>query len=256
VTLQTADGQKIDPDELAKRDLPRLESLLDGARDAVELFFEQTVLSAPPTVQGRVHALEACVPLLRGMRDRLARELYVDRLAQLLGVKSYQVHQMVRGARKSESEETRENVDANENALTRTVTARKLAPLAQKLLSLVAAHPALLQRIDVDLLRALQDEEVGTVLSEAKAKGIFDAHAVESAPPAIHRVLAEALVSEEFTTANPEKAFRAISTRLLLPRDRRILEQERTKAIERGDFEMAQTIIQIFASTRMQGETA
>src|SRR5207253_8394433 len=39
--LRSREGKKVDPDDLARNDLPRLQALIDGAQDAVEFFFEQ-----------------------------------------------------------------------------------------------------------------------------------------------------------------------------------------------------------------------
>ena len=80
------DGKKQDPDELARNDLPQLQALIDSAQDAVEFYFEQVASTSAPTVPGRVAAIEECAPLLRSLRDPLARDLYVDKLAQLLKV--------------------------------------------------------------------------------------------------------------------------------------------------------------------------
>src|SRR6201999_3875176 len=79
--LRARDGKKQDPDELARTDLPKLQALVDGAQDAVEFYFEQVASTSQPTVPGRVAAIEECTPLLRSLRDPLARDLYMDKRA-------------------------------------------------------------------------------------------------------------------------------------------------------------------------------
>src|SRR5581483_5536482 len=78
--LRAKDGKKVDPDDLARNDLPRLQKLIDDAVDAIEFFFDQVAATAAPTVPGKVAAIEECAPLLRSVRDPLARDLYVERL--------------------------------------------------------------------------------------------------------------------------------------------------------------------------------
>ena len=92
-----ATARSSDPDELARNDLPRLQALIDDAQDAVEFFFEQVAATSAPTVPGRVAAIEECVPLLRALRDPLARDLYCDKLAQLLKVDAGLVQRALRG---------------------------------------------------------------------------------------------------------------------------------------------------------------
>jgi DNA primase len=85
-SLRARDGKKQDPDELARTDLKKLLALIDGAQDAVEFYFEQVASTSEPTVPGRVAAIEEVTPVLRALRDPLARDLYIDKLAQLLRV--------------------------------------------------------------------------------------------------------------------------------------------------------------------------
>ena len=56
--LRAKDGKKQDPDELARKDLPKLQALIDNAQDAVEFYFEQVASTSAPTVPGRVAAIE------------------------------------------------------------------------------------------------------------------------------------------------------------------------------------------------------
>src|SRR5258708_27341767 len=96
--LRAKDGKKQDPDELARKDLPKLQALIDDAQDAVEFYFEQVAATSAPTVPGRVAAIEEVAPLLRTLRDPLARDLYCDKLATLLKVEAGLVQRALRAA--------------------------------------------------------------------------------------------------------------------------------------------------------------
>src|SRR5207244_8464052 len=63
-----------------------------------EFHFEQVASTSAPTVPGRVAAIEECVTLIRAVNDPLARDLYVDKLAQLLKVDVGLVQRALRSA--------------------------------------------------------------------------------------------------------------------------------------------------------------
>jgi DNA primase len=234
--LRSRDGKKVDPDELARTDLPRLQGLIDHAIDAVEFFFDQVATSAPPTIPGRVAAIEECVPVLRAVRDPLARDLYLDRLAQLLRVEPALVRRTVRAAAPSQVPSTRHSLgtyapagtsegprgpaiappgpdSSPARALSDSSTAggegplpsaaappkpRKLSLRVAKLLALLAQHGKLLPAMPRAALEAIVDDEERALLLAVVDRGSFDSAAVlELAPPSLRASVAQALLSEE-----------------------------------------------------------
>jgi DNA primase len=267
-----ADGsvKKVDPDELARRDLPRLQALIDSAPDAVEHFFNEVASSADPTVPGRVRAIGECVPLLRAVPDRLARELYCEQLAQLLKVPTGKVIGAMRemnarppsrtdiqiGRRDRDEGSVHPSSPSSpsspEEIVSREPTPREISPVLHKLLSLLAQHAALLPKLPIDLVAAIDDEAVRTLLEGGMARRALDSRAVESAGPEIRQAAARALLSDEFAgIPNPEKALASIAAQIKIPRDRTGLEEARKAALESGDKELVRTInARILASTR------
>lgn len=63
-----------------------LVQVLEGARPAVEALMARAFAQAPETIEGRVQAAKGVMPLIDAMGESLARELYVGRLAALVGV--------------------------------------------------------------------------------------------------------------------------------------------------------------------------
>ena len=272
-----ADGtpKKVDPDELARRDLPRMRQLIESAPDAVEHFFTEITSAAEPTVPGRVRAIHECVPLIRAVSDRLARDLYCERLAQRLHVSTAQVVQAVRdtqarpqprqaapshsSASLSSSSASGTSGQANyfeavdpELSAEREMIPRDLEPAVQKLLSLLALHPTLLAKVSPELLGKLTDPAVRALLEEGIAHRQLGGRAVEEAAPEIKQAAARALLSDEFAgVQHPDKALDSIVKQLSIPRDRESLNEARKAALLRGDREMVQVLnARILASTR------
>ena len=249
--------KKVDPDELARRDLPRMRALIESAPDAVEHFFTEVTSAAEPTVPGRVRAIHDCVPLIRAVTDRLARDLYCERLAQLLHVSTAQVVQAVRDTqarpqpRQAAAHEHFEAV-VPELSVEPEIQPRELEPAVQKLLSLLALHPGLLTKVPADLVGKLTDPAVRALLEVGIAHRALGGRAIEEAAPEIRQAAARALLSDEFAgLAQPEKALDSIVKQLSIPRDREALNEARRAALLRGDREMVQVLnARILASTR------
>ena len=96
--LRAKDGKKQDPDELARKNLPKLEALIENAQDAVEFYFEQVASTSPPSIPGKVAAVEECTSLLRAVRYSRARDFYVDRLASLVNIDTGAIRRSMRGS--------------------------------------------------------------------------------------------------------------------------------------------------------------
>ncbi len=238
--LRARDGKKQDPDELARKDLPKLQSLIDNAQDAVEFYFEQVASTSAPTVPGRVAAIEEVAPLLRSLRDPLARDLYADKLATLLKVDAGLVQRALRAAPAHQSR-PRDVAPAPVAEPVREVAQRRIPLTHYSLLAFVAQHPAYWPRVEISLLK---DDAVKTLVASALESHIFDAPwLLNACPPEIRDAVAKALGSEEFANKDDaDKAFESIVTAMRLPSDLPSLMNERSAAIERGDLELTQTL--------------
>jgi DNA primase len=255
--LRASGGQKVDPDELARRDLPRLIELVDGAVDAVEFFFDQVAGTAEPSVPGRVAAVEECVPLLRSVRDPLARDLYTERLAQLLKIDVGLVRRALRGPLSAPAA-PRAAAEPAPSA-PRPPARRPLAPECAKLFALLAQHPHLVSRLDPAAIVAITDEDARRLLEQAREANHFDAQALlAAADPAIRDGVARALLSDEFAPHDDLDAPRALSDiqrRIGAPDDPAVLERERKAALARGDFARVRELTaQILKSRARRGE--
>jgi DNA primase len=255
VSLRSQNGKKVDPDDLARNDLPKLQAMLDAPQDAVEFFFDQVASTAAPTVPGRVQAIEECVPLLRAVREPLARDLYVDRLAQILKVEVGLIRRAMRGGA------TQQNVHANANANSHAPPPEPKRQIDQahgKLLAFLGQHGTLIARMSAEAVAGISDEAVRALVEVARLRGVFDAKvALHDATPEIRDSVARALLSEEFATDDDKikhKLLDEIVLSMTLPNDRRALEAERKAAAERGDMERVRVLTQRILSTRIQGE--
>jgi DNA primase len=245
--LRARDGKKQDPDELARRDLPKLQALIDGAQDAVEFYFEQVASTSQPTVPGRIAAIEEVAPVLRTLRDPLARDLYADKLAQLLKVDAGLVQRALRQAPQGQSRAATQLRAVAAAAAhdppppVREVVQRPLSLTSQKLLAFLTQHPQFLARVEVSLLK---DDAVRALVASAQEAGRLDAPAMlAGCAPDIRDAVARALASEEFVGGDtPQKTFDSILTSIRFPSDLHALMQERSAAIERGDRELTEML--------------
>jgi DNA primase len=245
VSLRSADGKKVDPDDLARNDLPRLTAMLDAPEDAVQFFFDQVASTAAPSVPGRVAAIEECVPLLRAIRDPLARDLYVDRLAQLLKVDVGLIRRTLRGSQAAERVAPVEarpdpHADGSQARAEKPVVARQIDQTSAKLLAFLGQHGTLIARMSPEAVAALSDPAVKTLVETARARGVFDAKvALSEAAPEIRQSLARALLSDEFATDDEkikQRLFDEIANALSSPK-RRLQEmyREHRTAVASGD---------------------
>ena len=251
--LRSHEGRKVDPDDLARNNLPKLKELIESAVDAVEYFFDQVASSAQPTVPGKVKAIEECMPILHAVRDPLARDLYIDRLAQLLSVDSGLVRRTLRGGQPAATHAANQaaGLAANNaahaaaqnaaNGIPPTpepavrVKQRKLDRPSAQLLSFLSQQPSFLTPevanavTDLDLRALLQHQP-----SEWRAQ----------AAPAIQDAVVEALMSDQFAkeyVQNPRLSFeRIMSGMTTMPAEQ--LQDERARAIAAGDIDRAQAI--------------
>ncbi len=244
---------KVDPDDLARHDLPALQSLIANALDAVEFFFDQVAITASPTVPGKVAAIEECVPLLRGVRDPLARDLYIDRLSQLLKIDVGLVRRTLRAATAPASAAPPRMVsavpaiDVELAPLPAVPVQQRPLPLSLgKLVAFLGQHATLVGRMTPERLAKVSDPAVRALVAQAAAIGRFDgAWALTHAAPEIRDAVAHALVSEEYRTTEAkviDQLFEEITASIELSDDRVTLDSERRAALARGDLETVRRV--------------
>ena len=241
--LRAKDGKKQDPDELARKDLPKLEALIESAQDAVEFYFEQVASTSPPTVPGRVAAIEEVAPLLRTLRDPLARDLYCDKLASLLKVDTGLVQRALRAtpAHQPRVREAQPAAAAVAAEPVRQVAQRHISLTHYSLLAFLAQHPDYWSKVDASILK---DDQVRSLVASAQESRTFDAPWLLNACPAeISDAVAKALGSDEFAgDEDANRTFESIVTSIRFPSDLSSLMQERSAAIERGDRELTEKL--------------
>ncbi len=238
--LRAKDGKKQDPDELARKDLPRLQALIDGAQDALEFYFEQLASTSAPTVPGRVAAIEECAPVMREIRDPLARDLYVDKLAQLLKVEVGLVQRAMRAAPAAPRPRDVVALQDSPAQPIRDVVQRRIPLTHYKLLAFLAQHGDYWPRVELAILK---DEAVRALVASAQESRTFDAPwLLAHCAPEIRDAVAKALASDELAEGDAQKTFESIVTSLRFPNDLSALMQERSAAIARGDRELTEKL--------------
>ncbi len=275
-SLRAKDGKKVDPDDLARNDLPRLQAMIDHATDALEFFFDQVAATSAPSVPGKVAAVEECAPLLRAIRDPLARDLYLNRLATLLNIDSNLVRRALRGGREAgpPPRELR-NANAVPMAAERAPQsggdggygdAPEAAPIVKRpiersheeLLAFLGQHATLIARMSPDVVSAISDPDVRALVAAAREKGAFDPRAaVESAAPAIRDAVARAAFDERFAGIEPaqqERTLADLEQRLRLDATTD-LEQARREALAKNDMDAFHVLTARIRQRRRTGES-
>jgi len=258
VELRARDGKKQDPDELARRDLPRLQALVDKAVDGVRFAFDQLVAASEPTVPGKVRAVEECAPLLRAVRHPLARDAYLAELAELLRLDVGAVQRAIRSAAAPQQTTTptrRPNGPADgqgrptaggtangpvEGAPVRAVAPRPIDRPLANLLALLAQHGTLLAAVTPAVVDSVADPDVKSLLASTVERGRFEASQVlTDAAPQIRDAVAKALLSDDYRAdvldIDPRRALDDILAAVTRPRERERLEAERRLALARND---------------------
>ncbi len=238
--LRAQGGKKQDPDELARKDLPKLQALIDEAQDAVEFYFEQVASTSAPSVPGRVAAIEEVAPLLRTLRDPLARDLYCDKLAMLLEVDTALVQRALR-ATPAHQPRPRDVQPAPQPEPVRETAQRRISLTHYSLLAFLAQHSEFWPRVEAS---SLKDDAVRALVASAQQSGSFDAPWLLNACAAeIRDAVAKALGSDEFAgDEDSNRTFESIVTSIRFPSDLSSLMQERSAAIERGDRELTEKL--------------
>jgi len=256
-SLTAKDGKKVDPDDLARNDLPRLQAMIDGAKDAVEFFFDQVLSTSQPTVPGKVAAIDECVPLLRLIADPVARGIYGGRLSELLHVERNLVAMRLRG---TQNERERAPAAAEAQVAYEARPARPIKPLYAKLLAFFARHATLIGHMAPDAVAAITDEHVRELLAREVTRGVFSSNlALEGCAPEIRDAVAQALICEDFVGLDAPRQQKAIGDmleQLRLDQTPRSLEEERRAALDRGDMDAVRVLTARIRSTRLQGETS
>jgi DNA primase len=252
--------KKIDPDELARKDLPRLQQIIDAAPDAVEHFFAEVAGAAGPNVPERVRAINDCVPLLRSVQDRLARDLYCEQLAQMLKVPTTRVVQALRDLQARpqprsyagpSGEQPPQEEEHEREPIVVEMRPRELDPFVGKLLTLLAQHPALLPKVSPGVLAHIEDADVRAFLDSGIRHRALDGRALEEAAPEVKQAIARALMGDEFSKEEADKALADLSRQLSIPKTQNGLLEARKEALLRDDRDLVRLLnARILASKR------
>ncbi|HEY7958273.1 MAG TPA: DNA primase, partial [Polyangia bacterium] len=232
--LRAEGGKKVDPDDLARADMPRFQHLLESAMDAVTFFCDEVAAASEATIQGKVAAVRECAPLLRAVRDPLQRDLYLHHVENSLKIDRQLLRSTLRqtadGAARPAP--TRDELSASAAADAPVVTAppRPISPILSKLLSLLSQHAALIAEMTPELLATIPDLQVRALLEEARSAGSFAPQPlIERAAPEIRGAVARAFLSDEFAAPelHPKPILAGLVAKLGLPSDRAALEEQR-----------------------------
>ena len=240
--LRAQGGKKQDPDELARKDLPKLQALIDEAQDAVEFYFEQVASTSAPTVPGRVAAIEEVAPLVAhaprsaGARSVLrqagdaARGRHGPGAAGAAGDAGAPAEAARRAAARRPA-----GAGARDRAATDFADALLAPGVPRAALRVLAPRRGLLfegrRRARVGCLGATERQTSTRPGCSTPAPPRF-------ATPWPRRSAPTSLPATRTRTAR----FESIVTAMRLPSDLASLMQERSAAIERGDLELTEKL--------------
>jgi DNA primase len=142
----------LDPDEyIREQGAERYVKLLKGSRPFLDYIVEQAVgehdLTKPT---GKVETLNAILPYLKLVKDRVERAEYIERIADRLKIDSRPIREELRRAADTRQEKVSEQV---------RLAAIALKPAERKLLEILLNHAAARRR----LLREIREEDYATL---------------------------------------------------------------------------------------------
>jgi DNA primase len=248
-----------DPDDFVRSRGPEgaaaFRQLLENARPMVDQFIQDAAAGstvpdrpAEAAVATKLDPLEAISGLLAKMRNPTHRELYVQRVAAVLGVTPHQVNRQIRAITETQSRRaaTREETAAPAAPAPPAAPERALPRDELELLALIATYP--------ELTATPAGARAGELLVDPAARprfaseGRLDVPAwLESGPAEVRRSLSRALMDAGVSRSdNPATKLRALCARLELQRveaeismTARLLNEART----RGDSSATQAMI-------------
>jgi DNA primase len=227
-----------DPDDFVRKNgAAAFRQLIEGARPMLDQFIQDaaagsTVPDRPAEAQvgTKIDPLEQISSLLSKVRNVTVRELYVQRVAAVLGVTPQQINRQVRAALEHQDHRSAraagpgsEMVVAHDAAP--TTPPRALPRDELELLALLGTYP--------ELASTPEARRAGDLLIDPAARQLFraarDALAetgrlefavwLEAGPPEVRQSLAAALMDEGVSRAgNPATSLRALIARLELQR--------------------------------------
>jgi hypothetical protein len=205
---------------------------------------------------------------LRSVADPLARDLYIDRLAQLLKVEPGLIKRQLRAVAQNAP---RRDLTGAQPPVPRTdvsditahgpppeaeraVPPRPIGPVLEKLQALLSHRATLIDRVTPALLDAIADPAVKALLAVAvERKQLVPRDLLEMCAPEIREAVARAFLGDEFAqVADAPRAFDEITARLRLPNDRQALEAARKAALAEGNHERVRELTARILSTRMK----
>jgi DNA primase len=227
-----------DPDDFVRKNgEAAFRALIEGARPMLDQFIQDaaagsTVPDRPAEAQvaTKIDPLEQISGLLCKVRNVTVRELYVQRVAAVLGVTPQQINRQVRAALERPDHRPSRPADPGTEVVAPSDTASTAPPRALprdelELLALLGNYP--------ELAATPEAKRAGDLLIDPAARQLFravrDAIAeagrldfaawLESGPPDVRQSLAGALMDEGVSRAgNPATSLRALIARLELQR--------------------------------------
>ncbi len=146
----------LDPDELILQDPARWEQLLAEAQPIVWFYFTQLLQQEnPETPKGKARIVEAMLPILQSIANRVEREDYAQRIAARLRIDPMILLDQLRARERLTQVRRRKAVEESKPLLTEEPDAF--------ILKVLLHHPHLLEQLDISLveddLEPLRDED-------------------------------------------------------------------------------------------------
>jgi DNA primase len=177
------DGE--DPDTFAHKNPEGLDKAIRSARPAIDYVVDEALAQTETqSTGGRARLLERLMPLLLSVRSDTARELYVDRIASALGIRSEMIWRQLEAGREARAAGRSAGPASpampspqggpSPRPVPPSPPARAAArssswnPLSMRLLLLLGHHPTLLPYVEEDVLDALDDAVLAEMLRQAR----------------------------------------------------------------------------------------
>jgi len=242
-----------DPDSLLREEgADAMTQLLEAAPPAIDFLIDHYLQEMPDTIPGRVKLMEQLAPVLRQLGSHVARDMYLDKVADLLDLTPDLVRRAVRGARVDDM--VARQVGGKAPATTTPVDRAEL-----ELLGILVEHGHLLPRAEAANVAVLLTNEdlratYKTAVEMQEHTGeIQIAELLKAAPPGVKNHLVGLVNSgrwasgdAEDTELDPTKALddciRGLELRQLQQEWRSVM-NEIKRAEDRQDVEVYQDLL-------------
>lgn len=238
----------VDPDDLVRTaGREALEAILDKARDGVEYFIDTRWAQPDQSPHTRARLLAEAAPVLKSVRLRAKRDMYVEQLAKMLDTDLATVRDNLRRALATGRGQ------GNEITAPPPAKGSKPAPRDElDIIAILADHPRLLPKAE--------ELEVLSLLTDARLRDMYSAacagRPMLTASDDISPDIAQQVLGGMYATAeNPAQALaEKVGTVRRLRRRQHLasLQRELTLADRRGDTEVARRLFSEILTIRKQ----